>query len=648
MPLSFPLPCLLPFPFSTPSLSPSVQRTSRSNRTGRSAAGWSLLMLLILPGSQDAPDPAAPAAGTGVAAEAQAGTDVDALADRWFEDQLQLMPCNGIYLGDFRFNDRYCVQTQAVHDAQRALTARYRQLLAATDRAALTAAQQITYDLLDWDLQLAAEGERFGEALLPINPFYNEYNYFAQLGSGDGAQPFVTVSDYDNWLKKIDGFVANAAETERWLRTGMEKGVVLPAVLVERLLPQFADHISDTISADLTRSVFWGPIARLPAQFPVSERARLDAAFRVAIRDRILPVYRRLHDFLRDHYLPRAEARHGRAALPDGAAWYAWLVKRETTLGDLTPAQIHELGVQEVARIHAEMRKLQQQLNIAGDLQALFAAMETDPAHYFPTADAALQAFRDVQTKVDARLPALFARLPKAAYEVRAIEAYRAASAPAAEYQPGSPDGERPGVFYLNTSDLKALPRYGVSTLSLHEAAPGHHFQIALSLETEGLPKFRQFAGYSAYVEGWALYAETLGHELQLFDDPQQYYGHLADGLLRAMRLVVDTGLHAKNWTREQAIRYMLENSSMAESDVRSEVERYMAIPAQALSYKIGQFRLLALRNEAEKALGARFDLRTFHGRILELGAVPMTVLEQQLRAWIAAQKVSPPAQTSN
>lgn len=597
------------------------------------------LLWLVLSACQDAPDPAAPGQPTSAGARRAAATDVEALADRWFEDNLQLMPCNGIYLGDFRFNDRYCVYTPALRDAQRALTARYRQQLAALDRAALTAAQQITFDLLDWDLQLAAEGERFAQELLPINPFYNEYNYFAQLGSGDGAQPFVTVSDYDNWLKKIDGFVANATQTQRWMRAGMELGVVLPAVLVERLLPQFAEHLDESIIADPTRSVFWGPITRLPAQISASERARLDAAFRHAIRERILPVYRQLHDFLRDEYLPRAQAQHGRSALPDGAAWYAWLVKRETTVSDLTPLQIHQLGVQEVARIHEEMRTLQRKLNIAGDLQALFAAMETDPAQYFASAGEALKAFRDLQEKVAARLPALFSRLPKAGYEVREIEAYRAASAPAAEYQAGTPDGERPGIFFLNTGDLKALPRYGVSTLSLHEAAPGHHFQIALSLETEGLPKFRQFAAYSAYVEGWALYAETLGHELNLFDDPHQYYGHLADGLLRAMRLVVDTGLHAKGWTREQAIRYMLENSSMAESDVRSEVERYMAIPGQALSYKIGQFRILALRREAEQALGARFDLRAFHARLLELGAVPLAVLEAQMRAWVAAQK---------
>lgn len=578
-----------------------------------------------------------------VAAASPTVSDVNAIADQYFEANLQLNPCLGVYLGDYRFNDKYCINSPEKYLAQRELNQRFLTRVLQVDPGALSAEQQITYALLKFDLQQASAGERFPRELLPLNQFYNEYSQFAQLGSGQDAQPFATVADYDAFLRKIDGFVENSHYNIALMKQGISKGVVLPKVLAEAMLPQLAAHIVSAPEA----SIFWGPIAAMPESFSAEDRARLTAAWRTAIQEKLLPTYQAVHDFLRKEYIPAGRSSDGWSALPDGAAWYAWLVTQSTTIADQSPEQIHQLGLQKVAEIHAEMRKVQQQLGIKGDLQAFFTFLKNDPNQLFKTPEEALQAFRDLKTTIDAKLPQYFEVLPKQDYEVRATEAFRAANSAAGEYSPGTPDGSRKGVFYANVYNLKVQPKYGITTLSLHEAAPGHHFQIALQLEQADLPKYRQFAGYNAYAEGWALYAETLGKDMQLFNDPYQYYGHLSDALLRAMRLVVDTGLHAKGWTREQAIAYMRENSSMPDDDVRSEVERYMVIPGQALSYMIGRLTIERLRDEAKAALGTRFDIRAFHREVLRIGAVPMAVLEQHIRQWLASQQQSASATAS-
>jgi uncharacterized protein (DUF885 family) len=353
----------------------------------------------------------------------------------------------------------------------------------------------------------------------------------------------------------------------------------------------------------------------------------------------LLPAYRRLRDFVRDEYLPRTRSSVAWTALPDGQAWYGYYVQEHTTT-NMTPEQIHQLGLSEVSRILGEMDRVRQQVGFKGDLQAFFNHLESDPRYYYTNGADLLRDYGLLKTRIDAALPRLFSVFPKADYEVREVEAFRAESAAGGSYQPPPADGSRPGIFYVNTYNLKAQPKYGMETLSLHEAAPGHHFQVSIQQELEGVPRFRRFGGdYTAYVEGWALYAEYLGKELGLFTDPYQWFGRLNDEQLRAMRLVVDTGLHAKGWTREQAIKYMLDNSTLAESDVVSEVERYIAWPGQALGYKVGDLRIQGLRHKAEQALGPKFDVRDFHREVLSDGAVPLDVLEAKVDRWIAARR---------
>ncbi|HEX6636645.1 MAG TPA: DUF885 domain-containing protein, partial [Steroidobacteraceae bacterium] len=362
------------------------------------------------------------------------------------------------------------------------------------------------------------------------------------------------------------------------------------------------------------------------------------AAYRAALLQEVLPAYRRLADFIERDYLPAARTTVGWSALPDGTAWYRWRIREATTM-DMEAEQIHALGLAEVARIRGEMLQVKDRVGFEGDLDAFFKHLEEDPQFYFRDEGELLEAYRDVKHHIDERLPRLFADFPKADYEIRPVEPFRAASAAGGSYQAPSADGKRPGIFYINTYNLKAQPRFGLETLSLHEAAPGHHFQIAIQQELTGLPRFRRFNNYVSYAEGWALYAESLGKELGMFTDPYQWYGRLSDEMLRAMRLVVDTGLHAKGWSREQAIRYMLDNSSMAESDVTAEVERYIVWPGQALGYKLGQLHITALRARAQRELGAAFDVREFHGQVLRDGAVPMDVLSAKIDRWIAAKR---------
>jgi uncharacterized protein (DUF885 family) len=375
----------------------------------------------------------------------------------------------------------------------------------------------------------------------------------------------------------------------------------------------------------------------MPATIGEPDRARLTAAFRSAIAEEILPAYARLADYIEKEYIPAARTSVGWSALPDGAAWYALQV-RTTTTTDMTPEEIHSLGLSEVARIRGEMEQVMRTVGFKGDLHAFFKDLENDPKHFFSTGDEVVAGYTALKQRIDSMLPKLFDDFPKADYEVRAVEAFRAQGSAGAFYQRPSQDGTRPGIFYVNTHDLKAQPKYGMETLSLHEAAPGHHFQIAIQQELSDLPQFRRYAFNVAYVEGWALYAESLGKELGLFSDPYQWYGRLSDEMLRAMRLVVDTGLHTKGWTREQAIEYMLDNSSMSEFDVTSEVERYIVTPAQALGYKVGQLRISAIRRKAETALGDRFDVKAFHSQVLRDGALPLSVLEAKIDRWVASQ----------
>jgi uncharacterized protein (DUF885 family) len=412
----------------------------------------------------------------------------------------------------------------------------------------------------------------------------------------------------------------------------MATGVVQPRVLMERVLPQLAAHVV----SDPTQSVFWGPVREMPASFTPAERERLTNAYGAAIRDGVVPSYRKLHDFVRDEYLPRTRSSVGLGALPNGRAWYEYMVRSVTTT-DLSPEQVHELGLSEVARIHGELEVVMRKVGWQGDLQSFMRHVQTEPRFRYETREQMLADFRSAQARIDASTDRLFDVRPAANYEIRPVEAFRERSASGGSYTAASPDGSRPGVFYLNTYDPPSRARYGMESLLIHEGSPGHHFQISIARELTGLPRLRRYGGYTAYLEGWGLYAESLGPELGLYTDPYQYVGYLSSELWRAIRLVLDTGIHAKGWTHEQASEYARRNSATSETIIKSEVERFSAIPAQGLGYKIGQLKFAELRHRAETALGPRFDIKAFHRAVLEDGALPLDVLDAKVDRWIAA-----------
>ncbi len=557
------------------------------------------------------------------------------LAADW-EQTLQRQPLLATSLGDPRYNAELPDTTTAAYRAQarRELQQRLK-ALAGFDKARLDPKDRVSYSMLKLDLQQELAGERFPEWMQPISQIGGMPSLLAQMGTGQSIQPFKTVKDYDDWLARLakapalfDGLIANT-------RDGLKAGVVQPRAVMDKVVPQ----LSGLAQTDPEKSLFWGPIKDFPEAVPAADRERLTAAMRQLLSTQVLPAYGRLLAFVRDEYAPKARASTAWSALPDGKAWYAHRVRQSTTVA-LTPDQIHAIGLKEVARILREMESVRKQVGFQGDLKAFFKHLNDDPKYYFTKPEDLLAGYRDLQKEINGLTPKLFDIHPKADYEVREVEAFRAESAAGASYQEPSADGSRPGVFYVNTFNLKAQPIFGMETLSLHEASPGHHFQIAIAQEDPDLPAFRRFgSSYTAYVEGWALYAESLGKELGLFTDPYQWYGRLSDEQLRAMRLVVDTGLHHKGWSRERAIRYMLDNSSMAESDVVSEVERYIVWPGQALGYKIGQLEITKLRAEAEKALGAKFDVKGFHRVVLTAGQVPLPVLRELVQGWVKERR---------
>lgn len=557
------------------------------------------------------------------------------LVEAYFDESIELNPLFATFIGDNRFNDRLAnVIGPEYIDASLNQEQRFLAALDDIDESQLRGQDLLTYEIFRLNRENAIRGAQFPKELLPVNQMFSLPAFFAVMGSGKSVQPFVTVEDYDNFISRADDFVVYMDQAITNMRIGAGQGIVQPRVVMEKVLPQLQTLVVD----DLTQSIFYGPVTNMPEEFSAEERDRLTGEYTNLLGERLIPAYRRMAEFIENEYLPQTRETVSLSALPDGKEWYAYLVENSTTT-QMDPEEIHQLGLSEVARIRGEMEQVKQQVGFDGTLEEFFNFAETDPQFHFASSEELLAAYRDAKTRIDARLPTLFSVFPKADYEIREVESFRAQSSAGAFYQPPSPDGSRPGIFYINTFNLDAQPRFGVETLSLHEASPGHHFQISIQQELEDLPRFRRFGNYTAYAEGWALYSESIGRELGLFTDPYQYYGKLNDEQLRAMRLVVDTGLHAKGWTREQAIDYMLENSSLAESDVIAEVERYIAIPGQALAYKIGQLNLARMRAEAEAELGKKFDIKAWHAQILTDGALPLAVLDAKNRRWIQSQK---------
>ncbi|HEU4388404.1 MAG TPA: DUF885 domain-containing protein [Blastocatellia bacterium] len=564
------------------------------------------------------------------------------LLDDYFESRLKLFPLEATAIGDHRYDSIFPDYISTEHKmAEKALYERCAASLRGLSRDGLSDDERLSYDVFKYELEMLLQGlevldDQAGvvtDRLIPVNQFSSMTLTFAQLGSGRGDQPFQTVKDYENFLSRVDGFVAWADTAVRNMRKGMAERILPPRVLMERVLPQLQAMLAD----DLKRSIFYQPVAAMPGEFSGEDKARLTRQYTGAIREKVIPAYRTLYDFIKTEYLPACTETSGASSLPGGKRRYSYFVKYWATT-DQTPDQIFELGMSEVRRIRAEMERVRQQVGFKGDLKSFFEHLRNDSRfHPFSTEEQVLNAYRGIEAKLQTALPKYFGMVPRAKFEVRATESFRAASA-SEEYNRPSADGARPGIFYVPVPNPARYESTRMESLFLHEAIPGHHYQISLQQERPSLPKFRKFGHVSAFSEGWALYTEGLGKELGLYTDPYQYFGMLNQEMHRAVRLVVDTGIHAKGWTREQAIQFSLDNEGLSKDRIMAEVERYMAWPGQALSYKIGQLKILELRRRAEKELGKRFSIKAFHDEILRDGSLPLSILETKMANWIARQ----------
>ena len=557
--------------------------------------------------------------------------DFDVYLEDAYQESLALYRLPSTYLGESRYNDtlpNYLSKDFSVKEV--ALHEKYKAGLAQFPNEILSEDQRLSKQLMIWEIDIALADKKYLKHLMPLDQMWSFHLSFGQLASGQGAQPFVTPQDYRNWLVRVEGYLAWIQSAEENMREGIEKKWVLPTALIKKVIPQLAQMVTATPEEHL----FYAPIKNIPASFGKADKENFTAAYVTLIQDKVIPAYSRLHDFMAGEYLAAGRATSGFDALAGGADYYQHAIKRYTTT-NMTPEEIHQLGLNEVARIRAEMEAIKVEVGFEGDLMGFFDHVRTAPA-LMPFDDPAqvIENFNAIHQRVIPKVNELFSLQPKTPFEVRRTEAFREASA-SAEYNPGSLDGTRPGIFYVPIRDVNTYNVHQDEDLFLHEAIPGHHFQISLQQENAALPSFRKNLWYSAYGEGWALYTESLGKELGLYEDPYQYFGMLAAEMHRAIRLVVDTGLHAKGWTREQAIQYSLENESESEVKITSEIERYMANPAQALSYKIGQLKIRELRNKAETTLGENFDIRAFHRVILESGCIPLALLEEKVNRWI-------------
>ncbi len=560
---------------------------------------------------------------------------LNALYEQYWEEQLKLNPLQATFQGDNRYNDQLPnFLSKQYRDQDRAFTQRWLKTVEGVGADGLAGQDLLSYQIFVRDAKLSLESLQFPTWQQPINQFYNFASTAVQLGSGTGAQPFKTVADYENWRKRAAKIPAIFDQAIANSREGVKNGVVQPKALMVKVTSQLDALIKDKAEDTL----FWGPVKNFPKDFTDADKQRLTAEYKAMIETELMPAYSRLRGFVADEYMAKARTTSGLGALPNGAAWYAFNA-RNTTTTNLTPEQIHQIGLDEVARIHGEIEGVMKQVGFKGSMQDFFKFMQNDPRFIFKDEPALLAYYRGLEAKINQRIPEQFSLLPKAPFEIRPVEAFRAQSAAGGSYMRPSEDGSRPGVFYVNTYDLPTRKTWDAEDLYLHEAIPGHHFQLALQQELTGLPKFRRFGGEIAFSEGWGLYAESLGKELGVYTDPYNYFGYLQNELWRAIRLVVDTGLHSKAWTREQVIAYMLANSAESETQSTAEAERYMAIPGQALAYKIGELKIKELRAKAEKELGAKFDVREFHAEVLKDGSVPLDVLEGKIDRWIAAKR---------
>lgn len=561
----------------------------------------------------------------------------DRLLKNYYETTLRLNPLQATQNGDNRYNDLLPNNiTVSYRNELGAFYQSYLDSLKQFDRASLAYSDQISYDVLLWETQINLDGLKFHDELMPMNQFWSLTLTMGQLGSGSFTQPFKSVKDYENFLSRIHGFTLWCDTAVANMRRGMAQGVTLPKILAERIKPQ----LKDLLANDPTTSIFYLPVKSMPADFSSEDKARLTNAYVQAISSEVVPSYKKLYDFFDEEYIPACRTTDGISAIPDGRAYYDYLIRQWTTT-DMGAEEIFDLGMSEVNRIEKEMEAIKEQVGFKGDLKSFFTYIRTDPQFFpFRNDSDVINAFEAIHVKQGVKVDELFTTQPRSRFEIRQTESFREASA-SAEYQQGTADGSRPGVFYVPIIDPAKYSIVGMESLFLHEAIPGHHFQSSLQMEDTTLPDFRRYIWYGAYGEGWALYTESLGEQLGLYTDPYQKLGNLSEEMHRAIRLVVDVGLHVKGWTREQAIEFSMQHESATEAEITSEIERYMAIPGQALGYKIGQLKILALRAKAQEELGDRFNYGAFHDMILKNGCLPLSVLEADFSRWLQQQKGS-------
>lgn len=564
----------------------------------------------------------------------QAGKQLNALADYYYEQHARLDPVSATFNGDNRFDDQLTMTiAPKIRAKEVALYREVARRLKAIPRQGLNHTDTVSYDILDYEINAALALENFKDNLLPINHMDSIPVTLANLAGGQSSQPLQTVAQYDIFLRRIAQLPAWIDQAMLNMKEGIGQGIVLPRALVVSAIPQFQKLVTATAESH----PYYQPISNMSSSFSAADKARLTKAYAATISDKVIPSLRKLDQFMETDYLAASRSSSGWGALPDGERWYKAWVKYQTTTS-LQPEDIHAIGLREVARIQAEFAKLGPQLGYSGDPAGLPGWM-AEQAKYKPfTSDAEiLDTYKALNTKIKAKLPSLFNVIPKIPLDIRP-EPEISRDTASDHYAPPAADGSRPGVFWAVINDPKQYATTEMTTLFLHEGQPGHHFHLALMQEMD-VPKFRKFGGNNAFTEGWALYAETLGREMGLFEDPNAYVGHLTDELLRASRLVVDTGLHAKGWTREQTIQYLRATLGYNEADARNATERYMAWPGQALGYKIGSLKIMELRQRATAALGAKFKLSQFNDAILSDGTLPLALLEVKMDKWIAEQQ---------
>ncbi|MGI9219672.1 MAG: DUF885 domain-containing protein [Woeseiaceae bacterium] len=576
-------------------------------------------------GTEPAPDESAKFAG---------------MLDEHFERSLALNPVRATSIGAQGYDGDYNYVARNFNPVmpedrklRKNLNTEFLTRLDEIDRAALNAQEQLSYDLFKLRRETSLAGAEFPSHLAPMNQFRSATTSFVNLGSGSGLHPFETVQNYDDFLSRTDAFVVYIDQAIANMKEGLQQGITQPKVLMQKFTPQVESQLVDSAA----QSGFYAPIANMPESFSDEDRERLSAAYKEAIEKKIIPAYSRIANFMQDEYLEAARDSFGLLDLPNGPEWYAHNVRVVTTT-DLTPDEIHQIGLDEVTRIHEEMRGVMEEIGFDGTLQEFFEYVYSDPQFFFDEPEDLIQSYRDMSAHIEGLAPSLFETFPRTPFEVRRVEPFREQSAAKGSYQSGSPDGSRPGIFYANAYNVGVRPKWDMQSLYLHEAIPGHHYQIMLQRENEDLPRFRRFGSFTAYVEGWGLYAESLGKELGVYNDPMDYFGSLNAELWRSIRLVTDTGIHAKGWTRQQVLDYMRANSAVSDTRAVAEAERFMAIPGQALAYKIGMLKIREIRANAEAALGNAFDVRAFHTQILKDGPMPLSMLEAKVEKWVNAQ----------